>query len=67
MSSQSTFSLRESFIVRIWRDNENTDLWRGQLQHVRSGEMIPIADMKKISAELEAYLKKVDRESIGLK
>lgn len=67
MSPQSIFSLRESFIVRIWRDSESSDVWRGQLQHVRSGEAIPIANVKNLSAELEAYLKKVKQEKTGLK
>ena len=66
MSLEPAFHLRESFIIRIWRSDELTDLWRGQLQHVRTGETIPVADLKNISAEIEAYLKKVERSDRGL-
>ncbi len=67
MSPQSIFSLRESFIVRIWRDHEDTDLWRGQLQHVRSGETIAIADIRNIAVHLDDYLKKTNQQNTGLK
>lgn len=67
MSSHSILSLRESFIVRIWRDDENPDTWRGQLQHVRSGEAIPIDDIKNLSAYVEAWVQKNAQQKNGLK
>jgi len=53
--------------VRIWRDHEDTDLWRGQLQHVPSGETITIADIKNIAVHLDNYLKKTNQQNTGLK
>ena len=67
MSLEPAFHLRESFIIRIWRSDEHTDLWRGQLQHVRTGEMIPVADLRNISEEIEAYLNKNECSDRGLK
>ena len=67
MSAENILSLRESFIVRIWRENEQTKLWRGQIQHVGSGEVVPITDVRHIATQLEDYLKNKDGQNTGLK
>jgi hypothetical protein len=49
-----------SFILRIWweelgPDTENQRLWRGWVQHVRSGEAIYFQDVGKLLAFIEEW------------
>ena len=41
MAQQIDDSAREVFIVRMWRETQgNTLIWKGQVQHVRTGVLV---------------------------
>jgi hypothetical protein len=39
---------REAFVLRLWRETPGSQEWRGQLQHVRTGEVASFQDMEEI-------------------
>ncbi len=47
---------RETFIIRLWRENTPQARWTGQIQHVRSGEKVAIQDLDALAHKLRAML-----------
>ncbi|MFQ5340280.1 MAG: hypothetical protein ACE5F6_01905 [Anaerolineae bacterium] len=47
---------REVFIVRFWREQPSPAPWRGQVQHVRSGETAFFRDLQELLDHLERRL-----------
>lgn len=45
---------RESFIVRIWREKSQSE-WKGQVQHVSSGDSAPFKDLQDLVSYLERW------------
>jgi hypothetical protein len=39
---------REAFVLRLWRETPGNQNWRGQLQHVRTGEVIAFQDVEEL-------------------
>jgi hypothetical protein len=52
---------REVFILRLWRESAGQFAWRGQIQHVQSGQIVNI----KSPEELLAYLKQQVMQQIA--
>ena len=51
---------REAFVLRLWRETPGSDNWRGQLQHVRTGDVLSFQDVE----ELFDYIRlKIDLSS----
>ena len=40
MTQQIGDSAREVFIVRLWRETQDSATWKGQVQHVRTGVLV---------------------------
>ncbi len=49
----------QSFIIRIWVEDERDALWRGHITHVPSGDKQPIQDFQDISTFISLYLNKM--------
>jgi hypothetical protein len=45
---------RESFVVRIWRENGQSE-WKGWVQHVCSGDAIPLRNLQDLVSYLERW------------
>ena len=53
MAQQIGDSAREVFIVRLWRETQDSAMiWKGQVQHVRTGALVCVQNPR----ELLAYL-----------
>lgn len=46
---------REVFILRLWRSAAG-EAWRGQVQHVASGQVIALSSLQDLLAALQAQL-----------
>lgn len=50
----------ESFVVKIWADDENAPLaWHGQITHVLSGQCQVFHSLKDIEQFMDPYLQKL--------
>ncbi len=47
---------RETFIIRLWRENTPEARWAGQIQHVRSGEKVVVQDLDTLLSKLRIFL-----------
>ncbi|MCF6277127.1 MAG: hypothetical protein L3J16_00015 [Anaerolineales bacterium] len=54
--TDTTPDRREAFIIRLWQEQTYPTRWRGEIQHVRSGETTSIQNLGKIVASIVAYL-----------
>jgi hypothetical protein len=50
--ARHSFAVRHSFVVRIWRE-EGSAVWRGWVQHTRSGESSAAQDLNELLAFVE--------------
>jgi len=41
-----THPFRETYIVRLWREDEFQASWNGQVQHIATGEITAIRDIE---------------------
>ena len=47
---------RETFILRMWQETSTQPGWRGQVQHVRTGNVVTFQDLDAMFAYLQALL-----------
>ena len=48
---------RESFIVRIWWEQGQAE-WKGWVQHIYSGDSVPLQDLQDLTSYLERWTAK---------
>ena len=41
-------SAREVFIVRLWRETQDSTIWKGQVQHVRTGTLVYVRSPREL-------------------
>jgi hypothetical protein len=46
--------IRDTYILRVWKENPMDADWRGQVQHARSGERVSFKNLE----DLFAFLRK---------
>lgn len=56
MPDKKTLGRRESFVIRLWQEQEEPAQWRGEIQHVRSGLTTPIRYLGNIMVSIMAHL-----------
>jgi hypothetical protein len=56
-----------TFIVRLWQDDgeENSRPWRGQIEHVQTGEKEYVRDMTQVIAFIEGHFRDRAHEAGG--
>ena len=64
MFGQSTPKSRETFIVRLWREEDTQSDWKGEVLHVRSGETFHIKGILSLNQFFTEYF---DSETIPQK
>ncbi|MCP4139745.1 MAG: hypothetical protein GY755_05550 [Chloroflexi bacterium] len=67
MSLENSLSLRESFVIRLWKMDEDQKNWRGQIQHVRTGSITHIQEFDDLKKYFKAYLEEEEIKKTGLK
>ncbi len=67
MSSESNLSSRESFIVRLWRENDSERSWRGQIQHVSTGHITHIQEFSELEEYFKEYLEEILSKKNGIR
>ncbi|MBT3337570.1 MAG: hypothetical protein HN855_13330 [Anaerolineae bacterium] len=67
MSSEVHLSSRESFILRFWRENNSQENWRGQIQHVSSGQITHIQKLDELIEYLNEYLEEMPSKATGIR
>jgi hypothetical protein len=58
-----TESVTHSFVVRIWREENDRPLWRGSITHVPSGHKRYVQELGEIAAFIARYLDKMDLDA----
>jgi hypothetical protein len=44
-----------SFIVRLHREDDSHEVWRGEIEHVRTGDRLAIGDGRRLLAFIRGY------------
>ncbi len=57
------YSLREVFILRLWRESPDDQFLRGQVQHVRSGKVTAVRSLQELTDYLEQFFQHDAQES----
>jgi hypothetical protein len=63
-------SSRETFIVRLWRERADSPIWLGQVQHIRTGQVVYVRGPKELLDYLQGQMDQPDsapKKKIGLK
>ena len=47
---------REAFVLRLWRETPGDQDWRGQLQHVRTGDVASFQDVEEMFDYIRAKI-----------
>ncbi len=53
-------SPREVFIVRLWSESRARPIWRGQVQHVRTGQVAYVRGLEELLAFLASQMEQPD-------
>ncbi len=53
-------SAREVFIVRLWRETQDNAIWKGQVQHVRTGALVYVRCPRELLDYLADQFKETD-------
>ena len=56
---------REAFVLRLWRETPGSQEWRGQLQHVRTGEISAFQDLEEMFDYIRLKIERRDSERNG--
>ena len=59
-----THPFRETFIVRLWCDDESQANWNGQIQHIRTGKIAAFRDLDEL---LNFFQNQIGENSENLK
>ncbi len=49
---------RATFIVRVWREEEENADWRGVIEHVQSGDRLAAGSLEELVSQLEHWLRR---------
>jgi len=60
MAQQIGDSAREVFIVRLWRETQDSATWKGQVQHVRTGALVCVRSPRELLDYLTDQFKETD-------
>jgi hypothetical protein len=63
METQPLAHLRETFILRIWRDSDPNSQWRCQLQQVSDGEVLAFETVGAAFEYVEEHLARLETRS----
>jgi len=44
-----------SFVLRIWREDDNQPKWRGRIQHARTGKTVYVQNLQELLAFIQRY------------
>jgi hypothetical protein len=52
--------IREVFVVRLWRETQNSPIWLGQVQHVRTGQTVYVRGAKELLDYIQSQMDNAD-------
>lgn len=67
MTNRPFHSTRETFIVRLWRENSEHSDWKGEVLHVGTGETIHIQGIINLNQFFNEYFEETATQLYGLK
>lgn len=60
MSDDAVRTTRRVFILRLWREQSESSAWRGQVEHVPTGQKVAFSTLPEILEYIVSQLEAVD-------